>query len=42
MFDVELEVRGDAMRVRGALVAEGVLGARAGAVGQLGDFKSMK
>ena len=42
MFDDELEVRGDALEVRGALGAEGALGARAGAVEQLGDSKSVK
>ena len=41
MFDDELEVRGDALEVLGALEAEGAR-ARAGAVGQLCDFKSVK
>ena len=36
----ELEVRGDALEVRWALESEGAFGARAGAVGQLGDFKA--
>ena len=46
MFDDELEVREDALEVRGdvrgALEAEGTFGVRDGAVGQLGDFKSVK
>ena len=42
MFDDELEVRGDALEVRGALEAEEALRARAGAVGQLDDFQKHK
>ena len=42
MFDDKLEVRGDALEVRESLEAEGALGARAGAVGQQGNFKSVK
>ena len=37
MLDDELEVRGDALEVRGALEAEGALEMRAGAEGQLWD-----
>ena len=40
MFDDELEMPGDALEVRGTLEA-GALGSRAGAVGQLGDFKTV-
>ena len=40
MFHDELEMRGNALEVRGALKAEEALVARAGAVGQLGDFKA--
>ena len=42
IFDDKLEVRRDALEVRGVLEAEGALGARAGAVEQLDDFKSVK